>query len=87
MFITEVFTEVKSWKLPKGPLTDERMKNMWYINTYTGILLNHKLKRNEAICSNMDGPRDDPTKWSKSGREIQVSYDGSCGWNQQKSHE
>ena len=28
---------------------------------------------NDAICSNMDGPRDDHTKWSKSNTERQVS--------------
>ena len=30
---------------------------------------------NNAICSNMDGPRDFHTKWSKSDRERQISYD------------
>ena len=86
MFITEVFTKVKTWKLPKGPLTDEWIKNMWYINTYIGILLNHKKEWNKAICSNVDGPRDDPTKWSQSEREIQVSFDSTYMRNQQKSY-
>ena len=27
------------------------------VNIYTGILLSHK-KRNNAICSNMNGPKD-----------------------------
>ena len=44
-----------------------------YIHTYThtytyinnGILLSHKKEWNNAICSNMDGPRDYHTKWSK----------------------
>ena len=86
MFITEVFTKVKTWKLPKGPLTDEWIKNMWYINTYIGTLLNHKKEWNKAICSNVDGPRDDPTKWSQSEREIQVSFDSTYMRNQQKSY-
>ena len=30
-----------------------------YIYIYNGILLSHKKKLNNAICSNMDGPRDD----------------------------
>ena len=34
-----------------------------------GILLSHKEEWNNAICSNMDGPRDYHTKWSKSERE------------------
>ena len=32
---------------------------------YKGILLNHKKERNNAMCSNLDGPRDYHTKWSK----------------------
>ena len=30
---------------------------------------------NNAICSNMKGPRDYHTKWSQSHRERQISYD------------
>ena len=30
-----------------------------------GILLSHKKEWNNAICSNMDGPRGYHTKWSK----------------------
>ena len=29
----------------------------------------------------MDGPRDDHTKWNKSDRERQISYDITCMWN------
>ena len=36
---------------------------------------------NNAICSNMDGPRDDYTKWIKSGRERQTSCDITFMWN------
>ena len=32
---------------------------------YNGILLSHKKEWNNAIGSNMDGPRDYYTKWSK----------------------
>ena len=39
---------------------------------YNGILLSHKKEWNDAICSNMDGPRDYHTKWSKSERERQI---------------
>ena len=45
------------------------------IHTHNGILLSHKKEWNNAICSNMDGPRDDHTKWSKSERERQIPYD------------
>ena len=40
---------------------------------HNGMLLRHE-KWNNAICSNMDGPRDYLTKWGKSEREIQISY-------------
>ena len=53
---------------------------MWYIYTmeyYSAI----KNKWNNAICNNMDGPRDSHTKWSKSDRERQISYDITHMWN------
>ena len=31
MFIAALFTTAKTWKQPKGPLTDEWIKKMWYI--------------------------------------------------------
>ena len=46
----------------------------------TGILLGHK-KRKNAICNNIDGPRDDHTKWSKSAKERQLPYDITYVWN------
>ena len=33
MFIARLFTIAKTWKQPKGPLTAEEIKKMWYINT------------------------------------------------------
>ena len=42
---------------------------------YNGILLSHKKEWNNAICSNMNGPRDYHTKWSKSDRERKIAYD------------
>ena len=41
---------------------------------HNGILLRHKKEWNNAICSNMDRPRDYHPKWSKSDRERQISY-------------
>ena len=61
MFIAGLFTIAKTWKQPKHPLTDEWIKKMWYIYTmeyYSAI----KKERNNAICSNMDEPRDYHTK-------------------------
>ena len=51
------------------------------VHIYNGILLSHKKEWNNVICSNMDGPRDDHTKWSKSDRERQMSYDITYMWN------
>ena len=48
---------------------------------YNGILLSRKKEWNNAICSNMDGPRDDRTKWGKSERERQIPYDIIYMWN------
>ena len=41
---------------------------------YSGILLSHKKEWNNAICSNMDRPRDYHTKQSKSNRERQLLW-------------
>ena len=40
-----------------------------------------KKEWNDVICSNMDGLRDDHTKWSKSDRKRQISYDITYRWN------
>ena len=33
MFITALFTVVKTWKPPKCPSTEQWVKKMWYIHT------------------------------------------------------
>ena len=58
----------------------DKCGQMWY----NGILFSHKKEWNNAICSNMDGPRDYHTKWSKSDRERQTSYDITYLWNLKK---
>ena len=35
------------------------------VHIYNGILHSHKKEWNNAICSNMDGPRDYHTEWSQ----------------------
>ena len=37
-----------------------------------------KKEWNDAICNNMDGPRDYHSKWSKPERERQMSCDITC---------
>ena len=51
---------------------------------YNGILLSHKKEWNNDIYSNMDEPRDYHTKWSKSDKERQISYDIAYIWNQKE---
>ena len=73
IFIATLFTIAKTCKQPKWcSLTDEWIKKMCgvyvlhiYIYTHNGIYSAIK-KWNNTICSNMDGPRDYRTKWSKS---------------------
>ena len=58
MFTAALFTIAKTWKHPKCPSIDEWSK-MWYIYTmeyYSAI------KKNNAICSKMDGTRDSHTE-------------------------
>ena len=56
------------------------------VHIYNGILLSHKKEQNNAICSNMDGPRDSHTECSKSDRERQISYDIAYMWNLKKGY-
>ena len=41
LFIAGLFTIATTWKQPRCPLTDEWIKNLWYIY-HNGILLSHK---------------------------------------------
>ena len=75
VFTAALFTIAKTWKQSKWPSTEEWIKKMWYLHIYNGILLSHKKEGNNVSCSNIDGPGDCHTKWSKSARERQISYD------------
>ena len=55
------------------------------VHIHTGILLSHKKEWNFAIYSNMDGPRDCHTEWSKSDRESQIPHDVTYMWNLKKN--
>ena len=68
VFIAALFTIARTWKQPKCSSTDEWIKKMWYMYTveyYPAI----KKEWNNAFCSNVDGPRDYHTKWSKSDKD------------------
>ena len=45
------------------------------VHIYSEILLSHKKEQNNAIFSNMDGPRNYHTKWGKSEDERWIPYD------------
>ena len=49
------------------------------VHIYNGILLNYKKEWNNAICSNMDGPRDYHTKWGKSDKDRYHTRSLICG--------
>ena len=49
--------------------TDRGMDKEDVVYIYNGILPSHKKEWDNAICSNMDGPRDCHTKWSKSDKD------------------
>ena len=49
------------------------------MHIYNGILLIHKKEQGNAICSNMDGPRDDHTKGSKSDKDEYHMISRMCG--------
>ena len=54
---------------------------MYTVEYYSAI----KKEQNNAICSNMDGPRGCHTEWSKSDTERQI-YDIVYMWNLKKGY-
>ena len=56
---------------------------MLYTHTmeyYSGIK-----EENNTFCSNLKGPRDNHTKWSKPDRERQLPHDSIYMWNLKKN--
>ena len=53
-FTAASFTTAKMWKPRKCPLTDEYIKNMWFICIYNGILLSLKKEGNPAMWDNIE---------------------------------
>ena len=80
MYIAALFTTAKTWKQLKYPSINEWIKKMCFIYIYThthihsGILLSHKIEWNDAIWSNIGGPRDYHSKWSKLDRGREISW-------------
>ena len=77
--IAAPFKSAKTWKQPKRPPTDEWIKTSYTLTMeyYSAMTEN----RNNAICSNTNGPGDHHTKWSKSDRERPTSYNITYMWN------
>ena len=60
----------------------DRWKDKEVISKYSWYyIIQPKKKKEKKTCSNMDGPRGYYTKWNKSDRERQLSYDFSYTWN------
>ena len=60
MFIAALLIIAKTWKQPKCPSTDERINKMWYM--YVMEYYSAIKRQANAICSNIDGSKDSPTK-------------------------
>ena len=70
-FITVYSSQsIETIKMSIDKWTDKEDVVHTWVHIYNGILLSHK-KRNNAICRNMDGPRD---YIQISDRERQISY-------------
>ena len=59
---------------------DRGMNKEDVVHIYNGILPSHLKEWNNAICSNMNGPRECHTEWSKSDREGEI-YNIAYMWN------
>ena len=66
----------KTWKQPYMPI-DWWMDKEDMVHTYNGILLSHKKWCNNAVYSNIDGPRDYYVMWGKSEWERKMSNVGA----------
>ena len=60
---------------------DRGMDKEDVVHIYDGILLRHWKEWNNAIWSNMYGPRECHTKWNQSDRRGEISYDIPYIWN------
>ena len=49
--------------------TNRWMDKADVVYIYNGILLSHKKEWNNAICSNIVGPKDYPIKWRKTEKD------------------
>ena len=64
---------------------DRGVHNEDAAHTYDGILLSHQKEQNNAICNNVDGPRDYHTELSQTQRDKQ-HYHITYVWNLRKRY-
>ena len=92
MFTAALFSIARIQKQPKSPSTDEWIKKIQclcvciisslpYVYMYTTEYYS-AMKKSNAICSNVNGPRDAHTQWSKAKTNIiwHHSYVESKTW-------
>ena len=77
VFITALLTIARTWKQPKDASTEERLRSL--AHRHSGVSLRQKRERNDAICSNMDGPRHEHNKGTESDRD--KHHDITYVWN------
>ena len=68
MFTAALYKITITWKQPKYHQQRGRSEDVVYI--YNRILFSHKKGWNNAICSNMNAPRDFHAKWSRPDKDI-----------------
>ena len=59
--------------------TDRGMDKEDVVHMYNVLLLSHKKEWNNAIWSNMDGPKDYHTKWTKTEKDKYHMISLTCG--------
>ena len=77
MFIAALFTVAKKCKNPTCPLTDDRLRKIWYI--YHGILLSHK--KNEILPFAAAWMDLENIVLSEVGHPEKDKYSTKCMWN------
>ena len=88
MFIAALFTEAKTWKQPKCPLTDKWLKKMWYVYT----MEYYSAKKNEimlfvAIQMNLETVTLRRVSQTESDLERELSYDTAYRQNPNDTNE
>ena len=80
MFIAALFTIAKTWKQPKCPLTDEWIKQTWYIYTmeYHSAIKKNEIMPFAATWMNLEIII---LSEIKSERERQIPYNITYMWN------